>query len=71
MQVVRRQKGWAFPVSEIIAAVEEYDFKPQVIPIYEVEGLKHWHTSRMVLIGDAAHGAWVFEYITHRELNVP
>lgn len=55
-QVVRRQKDWAFPVSEIITAVREFDFSPYVVPIYEVEGLKHWHTSRMVLIGDAAHG---------------
>jgi 2-polyprenyl-6-methoxyphenol hydroxylase-like FAD-dependent oxidoreductase len=37
-------------------AAEADDHKLEVIPSYEVENLKYWHTSRMVLIGDAAHG---------------
>lgn len=53
---MRRQKDWGFPVSGVVAAAAIYDFKPQVVPIYEVDDLNYWHTSRMVLIEDAAHG---------------
>jgi 2-polyprenyl-6-methoxyphenol hydroxylase-like FAD-dependent oxidoreductase len=55
-QVKRRHDKWAFPVPQIIAAAEADDFEPQVFPSYEVDELKYWHTSRIVLIGDAAHG---------------
>ncbi|KAF7973642.1 hypothetical protein HWV62_14718 [Athelia sp. TMB] len=51
----RSRNNFHTPSIHFLRSVEEYDFKPQVVPIYEVEGLKHWHTSRMVLIGDAAH----------------
>jgi 2-polyprenyl-6-methoxyphenol hydroxylase-like FAD-dependent oxidoreductase len=40
----------------MIGAAETDDFELQVWPSYTVDKLKHWHTSRMVLIGDAAHG---------------
>lgn len=54
-QVKKRHNSWAFPVPQIIAAAEAHDFEPQVWPSYEVDKLKYWHTSRMILVGDAAH----------------
>lgn len=69
LQVVRRQKDWTFPVSEIISAVEQHDFPPYVFPIHEVENLKHWHTNRVVLIGDAAHGKLAPKSQEYRELK--
>jgi 2-polyprenyl-6-methoxyphenol hydroxylase-like FAD-dependent oxidoreductase len=48
--------GWAFPVEQILQAAGKADFEPYILPSYEVEDMKYWHTSRIVLIGDAAHG---------------
>jgi len=55
VEVKKRHNSWAFPVPQIIAAAEAHDFEPQVWPSYEVDKLKYWHTSRMILVGDAAH----------------
>jgi len=54
-EVNRHLKGWAFPVEQVLQAAAKADFKPMIFPTYEVDNLKYWHTSRIVLIGDAAH----------------
>ena len=56
LQVDQHQKGWAFPVEQILQAAKQEDFVPMIFPSYEVDDLEYWHTSRVVLIGDAAHG---------------
>lgn len=46
----------AFPVPQLIQASEASSEQPFVWPVYEVEKLSQWHTKRIVLVGDAAHG---------------
>lgn len=51
-----RYSDWAFPVPQLIAAVEASDDELFVWPVFEVQKLERWHSRRTVLIGDAAHG---------------
>lgn len=47
-------------MEQVLQAAAKADFKPMIFPTYEVDNLKYWHTSRIVLIGDAAHGKTSF-----------